>query len=227
MKRLLNTPPTFNLIAALLAVAFAGPAEAQTITAPGLVGQPACNGPGEVTDIDLGDISVPSNTMSVSFDRVEIINLYSTLRSRVGDGGPTSFPIVAKVYNTRTDSQVGSTVTLAAINSGFTALVNGSNQLANGLARNTPHSVVVYTTATGFGEARPFLRRCFMTGGTYTPSNESGEDGFNSQLSSGCFSISPRTFQDIRNCLCGRSRISTNDAQNTAQRRTLGCADAN
>ncbi|MCY4228124.1 MAG: hypothetical protein OXF20_10635 [Gammaproteobacteria bacterium] len=226
MKQLTKlTPPPRKLTALLLLAVLAVPAGAQTITAPGLVGQAACNGPGEVTDIDLGDISV--NTMSVSFDRTEIINLYSTLRSRSGDGGPNSFPILAKVYNTRTDSQVGSTVTLASINSGFTALISGSNQLANGLTVNTPYTAVVYTTATGFGEARPFLRRCFMTGGTYTPSNESGQPGFVANTTSGCFSISPLTRLDVRNCLCGRSRLWNDNDQNTAQRRSLGCANAN
>ncbi len=50
-------PPTFNLIAVLLAVAFAGPVWAQTITAPGLVGQPACAGPGETDNPLSGSVS--------------------------------------------------------------------------------------------------------------------------------------------------------------------------
>ena len=64
-----------------------------------------------------------------------------------------------------------------------------------------------------------------MTGGTYTRSNESGQPGFVFPATSGCFSINPRTFQDIRNCLCGRSRIWNDDARNTATRTELGCAN--
>ncbi|MCY4226822.1 MAG: hypothetical protein OXF20_03835 [Gammaproteobacteria bacterium] len=92
---------------------------------------------------------------------------------------------------------------------------------------NPPYTAVVYTTATGFGESNPFLRRCFMTGGAYTLSNESGQPGFDNTASSGCFSISPLTRLDVRNCLCGRSRLWNDNDQNTAQRRSLGCANAN
>ena len=218
-------PPTFNLIAALLVVAFAGPVWAQTITAPGLVGQPACAGTGEITDINFGTISAVGNTSAV-FTYVNISNLYSILRSRSGDGGATVFPIRYRLYNNRTGAQVADNPPSTVIESGnpnFTA----APTTFSGLSARTPYYVVVYTTATGFGESRPFLRRCFMTGGTYTPSNESGQPGYVANTTSGCFSISPRTFQDIRNCLCGRSRVWNDDDQNTAQRRTLGCADAN
>ena len=208
-------------------MAFAGPVWAQTITAPGLVGQPACAGTGELTDLNLGGISTRSTApWNVSYDRVLYNNLYSELRSRAGDGGATTFNIRASVYNARTGARVADAGVII-IRSGVPNLVAGSDVIASNLTARTPYYLVVYTTASGFGEARPFMRRCFMTGGTYTPSNESGQPGFVANTTSGCFSISPRTFQDIRNCLCGRSRIWTNDAQNTAQRRTLGCADAN
>ena len=225
MKRLLNTPPTFNLIAALLAVAFAGPAEAQTITAPGLVGQPACAGTGESVDINFGTISTVGNTSAV-FTYVNIANLYSTLRGRVGDGGATAFPIRYRLYNNRTGAQVADNPPSTVIESGnpnFTA----APTTFSGLSEKTPYVAVIYTTASGFGASNPLLSRCFMTGGTYTPSNESGQPGFVANTTSGCFSISPRTFQDIRNCLCGRARIWNDDDRNTAQRRELGCANAN
>ena len=206
-------------------MAFAGPVWAQTITAPGLVGQPACAGTGEVTDLVSGTISAVTTT-GARLTIPTISNLYSALRSRVGDGGPTSFPIAYKIYNNRTGIRITNEVISQTITTSNPNYNSQPLSLGN-LSQRTPYMIVYYTTATGFGESRPLLRRCFMTGGTYTPSNESGQPGFNSQLSSGCFSISPRTFQDIRNCLCGRSRIWTNDAQNTAQRRTLGCANAN
>ena len=205
-------------------MAFAGPVWAQTITAPGLVGQPACAGPGETDNPVSGSVSsITASSANIASNAYS--NLYSALRAQAGDGGPTSFAIQYHVRNARTNAQAAS-ASAGRITSGSPNL-NGGLLPISGLSSNTPYVFTIETTATGFGEARPLLRRCFMTGGTYTPSNESGEDGFNSQLSSGCFSISPRTFQDIRNCLCGRSRIWTNDAQNTAQRRTLGCANAN
>ena len=104
--------------------------------------------------------------------------------------------------------------------------LNATNLPISSLTPNTPYVYTVETTASGFGEANPLLRRCFMTGGTYTLNNESGQPGFSNLNSSGCFSISPLTHQDVRNCLCGRSRIWNDNAQNTAQRCTLGCANA-
>ena len=205
-------------------MAFAGPAEAQTITAPGLVGQPACVGPGETDDPVSGSVSgitaSSANTTTGAYS-----NLYSALRAQVGDGGPTSFPLTLYIRNAITNAVV--------VNNAYRLAISSSNQdlialtTSHTLSPKTPYVVTLETSASGFGEARPLLRRCFMTGGTYTPSNESGQPGFVANTTSGCFSISPRTFQDIRNCLCGRSRIWTNDAQNTAQRRTLGCANAN
>ena len=200
-------------------MAFAGPVWGQTITAPGLVGQPACAGTGETDDLDVMDIrTITSNSAVVQMKVYN--NLYSELRSRSGDGGITSFNISLGIYDAGTGSRAfsqGFTINSAIPNLG------SSNQNSTGLSPNTPYYAVVSVQSPSM----ILERRCFMTGGTYTPSNESGQDGYSSQLSSGCFSISPRTFQDIRNCLCGRSRIWTNDAQNTAQRRTLGCADAN
>ncbi len=48
-----------------------------------------------------------------------------------------------------------------------------------------------------------FARRCFMTGGSYTIAANPIASG-PTQGSSGCFTISPLTQQDVRNCWCGR-----------------------
>ena len=162
---------------------------------------------------------------SVGLNTTAYSNLYSALRAQAGDGGPTSFTIQYYVRNDRTNAQAAS-ASAGQITSGAPNL-NGGLLPISGLSSNTPYVFTIETTASGFGETRPLLRRCFMTGGTYTPSNESGQPSFSNQLSSGCFSISPRTPNDVRNCLCGRSRIWNDDDQNTAQRRTLGCANAN
>ncbi|MCY4292341.1 MAG: hypothetical protein OXC72_11380, partial [Roseovarius sp.] len=216
-----HTPPDFLLAAALAVTALAAPVWAQaTITAPGLIGQPACLGTSEVDDPLSGSISaVGTNQATLQIDAVS--NLYSSLRAQAGDGGPTEFTLQFKAYNARTNSQQGSIGTFATVNSGSPNLA-ASTQVPFGLSANTPYYVTVYTTASGFGEARPLMRRCFMTGGTYTPSNESGQPGFVANTTSGCFSISPRTYQDVRNCLCGRSDLSQTAVTHNPDTNTQG-----
>ena len=202
----------------------AAPVWAQaTITAPGLKGPLACLGTSEVETFDLAEVADVTST-SARLVTKNVNNLYAQLRAQSGDGGPTSFPIRYTYTNAKTGqkSAVNVITTVDSSNPNF----GGSNPNSS-YAMKTPYYFTIYTTASGFGESRPLTRRCFMTGGTYTPSNESGQPGFVPNTTSGCFSISPRTYHDVRNCLCGRSRIWTNDNQNTAQRRTLGCADAN
>ncbi|MCY4308536.1 MAG: hypothetical protein OXC57_09725 [Rhodobacteraceae bacterium] len=74
----------------------------------------------------------------------------------------------------------------------------GGSLSRTGLAARTPYYVEVRAVPQG----RPLqvlARRCFMTGGTYTITNLSINNGSN-----GCFSISPLTIHHVRNCLCGR-----------------------
>jgi len=223
MNRL--TPPPLTVTAlALVALLTAAPVAAQTITAPGLIGPSACAGPVERAAINFGTISAVTKT-NATFSAPRIVNMYGMLRSRAGDSGPTAFPTNIKVYNAKTSAQAGSTQILANFSSSYRQLNTTFSFTLSGLAANTPYVAIVYTTANGFGEANPFLRRCFMTGGTYTPANESGQPGYVPNTTSGCFSISPRTPQDVRNCLCGRSRIWNDDTQNTAARAALGCAN--
>ena len=217
MKRLLTT-----LAAALAATLLAAPVWAQTITAPGLRGQPACVGAGETDNPLSGGVSNVS-TNSVNLSVADFTNLYGALRSTVGDGGPTSFPLWFRIRDAKTNAQVNSTL-LATVNSGTPNLQNGTRS-RGGLTAKTTYIYTIESTASGFGESRPLLRRCFMTGGTYTPSNESGQPGYVANTTSGCFSISPRTYQDVQNCLCGRSRIWNDNDQNTAARMALGCAN--
>ncbi|MCY4284169.1 MAG: hypothetical protein OXC65_02375, partial [Thiotrichales bacterium] len=208
--------------AALVASMMASPVMAQTITSPGLIGPTACVGTGETDDPLTGTISaVQPNQVTLAYDARD--NLYSALRSQLGDGGATSFPLRYRVYNARTNSQTGSEGGFATISSGSPNLASG-NSVSFSLSEKTPYYIAIYSTASGFGESRPLLRRCFMTGGTYTPSNESGQPGFVNNTTSGCFSISPRTPQDVRNCLCGRSSIWDNATRNTETRTALGCA---
>ena len=217
MKRLMMT-----LAAALAAMVVAAPVAAQgaTLTSPGRVGPNACEGGHtESTDPLTATISgVGSAPISVVIDAYD--NLYSALRAQVGDGGPTSFPLLIRVSNAKTGVS-GGTLPLRTINSGTSSL-NRSTTGWSSLNPNTPYVFTIETTASGFGESRPLVKRCFMMGGTYTPANNSTNTALGS---TGCFSISPRTPADVRNCLCGRSRIWTNDARNTADRKKLGCAN--
>ncbi len=214
--------PSAKLAAvALVAMAMAGPVWAQTtITAPGLIGPTACVGPGEVNDPLAGMISaVTTSSVTLAYDAHD--NLYSTLRSGLGDGGATSFPIRYRVYNARTGSQAGSEGGFATITSSNPNLVSGTNSPFS-LNEKTPYYITIYSTASGYGESRPLLRRCFMTGGTYTPTNTTFPG------STGCFSISPRTPQDVRNCLCGRGNTGTVGTQSynyTSLRPAWGCAN--
>ena len=208
--------------AALVAVVMAAPVWAQTITAPGLIGPTACVGKGDSVDtINFGTISAVANN-NATFSAPRVVNVYGILRSQGGDGGPTEFPTNIKVHNARTGAQAGTTQVLAIFRQVYTQLNTDFTFTLSGLTANTPYYVVVYTTATGFGENRPFTTRCFMTGGTYTPTNTAFPG------STGCFSISPRTPQDVRNCLCGRGNTGTVGTQNydyTSLRSAWGCAN--
>jgi len=153
--------------------------------------------------------------------------MYGLLRSQSGDGGPTSFPTNIKVYNAKTGAQAGNTQVVADFRQAYTELNTDFTFTFSSLAAKTPYYALVYTTANGFGEGMPLTRRCFMTGGTYTLTNESGQPGYVANTTSGCFSISPRTYQDVRNCLCGRSSIWDDATQNRDARRRIGCANAN
>ena len=153
----------------------AAPVWAQTVTAPGLVGQPACVGPGETDDPVSGSVSgITANRANTTTEAYS--NLYSALRAQAGDGGPTSFPLTLYIRNAITNAVV--------VNNAYRLAISFSNQnliaLTSGhtLSPKTPYVVTLETSASGFGEARPLMRRCFMTGGTYTLSNESGQPGY-------------------------------------------------
>ncbi|MCY4153379.1 MAG: hypothetical protein OXE94_14250 [Aestuariivita sp.] len=222
------TPPPLNSRKWLLTLAAAllvAPVWAQTITAPGLVGQTACAGPGETDNPLTGTVS-SITTSGVTINVNAYNNLYGALRAVVGDGGPTSFPIEYHIRNARTNAIVAAATAGGGTRSSSSPNLNSTGNLPRiGLSPNTPYVLTVETTASGFGVSRPLMRRCFMTGGTYTPTNESGQPGFVANTTRGCFSISPLTHQDVRNCLCGRSRIWNDDTQNTAARASLGCAN--
>ena len=203
--------------AALVALGLAGmsaPVMAQTVTAPGLKGPQACLGTSEVNRFDLAEATNITSS-AARFSPKSVSNLYAQLRAESGDGGPTSFPIRYTVHNAKSGLRQGAYVIgsdITSSNPNFSASPENGSYPAK-----TPHYFTVFTTAAGFGEGRPLTRRCFMTGGTYTTSTLSSG-------TSGCFSISPRTPQDVKNCLCGRGTGGLTN-YSSDMRSAWGCAN--
>ncbi|MCY4283972.1 MAG: hypothetical protein OXC65_01375, partial [Thiotrichales bacterium] len=156
------------LAAALVAMTMASPVMAQTITAPGLKGSTACLGQSEYTNLDLLEIGAITPNSAV-FDYQTFSNLYSNLRGRSGDGGPTTFSIELEIHNAKTGTRVvrtgAASITSSAPN------FSGSSYTRSGLSPKTPY----WATIRVRNPEIYFVARCFMTGGTYTPSNESGQ----------------------------------------------------
>ena len=145
----------------------------------------------------------------------------------IADNPVTSLTVTAKIRNLRTNTDV-QTIDLGTVTSSQD--LSGSTTNVT-VTANTPYVVIVYTDFAGHGENNPMSINCYMTGGTYTPTNTVFDRG-----STGCFTISPRTPQDIRSCLCGRNsfytaagrtpqQIAADDQQNIQDRIALGCAD--
>jgi len=207
-------PPTFNLIAALLAVTFAAaallalviaaPVAAQTtITAPGLTGQAACGAgysEAQLAAFDSSSNQFNATNTSVNFKLSSLVN-WNGLRGLVGagDNPVTSITVYGKVKNTRTGADVRM-IDFGAATSTQNPSYSDNNVT---LTETTPYVLILYSNFAGSGESNPFGVQCFMTGGTYTPANTNFGPS-----STGCFTITPRTQLDIRNCLCGRSDLS-------------------
>jgi len=150
--------------------------------------------------------------------------MYGKLRSVASDGSSLNvFPTRLKVYKARTGAQAGSTKIIATFSQSYRALNTTLNFNLSGLAAKTPYYALVYvdSDSTSCGEGAAITRRCFMTGGTYTPTNTDLANGTN-----GCFSISSPTGPDIRNCLCGRTALFNDATENSAARCALVCANA-
>ncbi|MCY4167881.1 MAG: hypothetical protein OXE82_06335, partial [Rhodobacter sp.] len=121
---------------------------------------------------------------------------YSFLRGRIGDGGTvSSFPVHLTITNTKTGGIVGGL--LGTVNSTDTTLTTAMSSYP--LAAKTPYFAELWVDVAGLGKENPLDTACFMTGGTYTITNLSINNGSN-----GCFSIDNLTPLDARNCLCGR-----------------------
>ncbi len=202
-----------------------GAAPAQTtVTTDGLIGPSACVTRLENKQYDVLEVHAMSST-SVTFRTKAYLNLYSALRARAGDSGATSFGIAIALYNGRTG------VLLQSPALGFTIDSSNPDMAVRQptpftVSPKTPYLAEIWVNS-GLGGNNKLTEICFMTGGTYTMTVDPGAS---SQTSNGCFSISPRTIQDVRNCWCGRKTnlplfSTTSTPTQAAFRQSIGCRD--
>ena len=202
----------------------ASPGWAQ-VTTNGLTGINACSGGYLESNPAAFDSSSNQNSAtntSVNFKLSSLLD-WTNLRGLMGvaDNPVSSITVYGKVKNTRSNTDVR-IIDFGAVTSTQNPSYSDNNVT---LTEKTPYVLILYTGFSGHGESNPFGVQCFMTGGTYTPAN----DTMNTSIgSTGCFSISPLTRMDIRNCLCGRSNLAQtlpNQPQHTHQeaRARLGC----
>ncbi len=189
-------PPPHRLIYLLLLLlaGLAAPAVAQTtVTSSGRDGDTACL---KQTEVNAASLPITAlTTARVTYTAPPIT--WNEYVGRLGDTvAPTSATLLSVIKNARTDTEVGRKPN--ALTSGAT--FPGESQTISNLVAKTSYYLEVKVTSTS-NEDIVFARRCFMTGGNYTmnpdPSSSQGRN-------SGCFTISPLTQQDVRNCWCGR-----------------------
>ncbi len=188
-------------LAALVALTLALPAAVTaqtTVTSSGRDGPTACL---DQTQVNAGNLIITAlSTTSVTFTTPGIT--WNQYVGRLGDvTPPESVVVLAHVFNARTNARVGGQNSIGILNNslGLSTVSAGSSSIA-GLAAKTNYYAEFFVSATLSTPKQVFARRCFMTGGTYTMTVAPNTSG----RSSGCFSISPLTQQDVRNCWCGR-----------------------
>ena len=173
----------------------AGPAWAQTtVTSSGREGPTTCVGSAEIDAANMPITALSTSSVTITAPQVT----WSQVLARLGDGqAPFNAVVYAEVINAQTGVRAGNLGLLGIISSTSPTYAGGSQALS-GLAARSLYHVEIYASPAG----RPvqyLARRCFMTGGSYTMAVDPAAG-----QTSGCFSISPRTIQDVRNCWCGR-----------------------
>jgi len=205
----------------LLLAVLAGPAWAQTtVTSSGREGPTTCIGSAEIDAANMPITALSTSGVTVTAPQVT----WSQVLARLGDGqAPTNSVIGVNVFNAETGTTAGNSGAVGVISSSSPTYAGGS-VARTGLAARTLYFIEVDAGITG-QSGQTLARRCFMTGGSYTMAVDPAAG-----QTSGCFSISPRTIQDVRNCFCGRGNNSprvlglfTDETQNQALRDSLGC----
>ncbi len=210
----------------LLLAGLAVPVAAQTtVNSNGREGPTACLSESEVNAANL-PITTLSAT-SITFTTPAI-----TWNEYVGRLGDIPAPARTRVFHEvfKADTMQRHSATLARLISG--GQLNTQSITASGLSAKTLYYVETAVQARDADENiiesisdQVFARRCFMTGGTYTIAANPIASG-PTQGSTGCFTITPLTQQDVRNCWCGRKTTrplfnSTQDNTNWLNR--WGC----
>ncbi len=223
LKRLMMT-----LAAALAATVIAAPVAAQTtVTSNGREGQTTCVGVAEINDSNFPITAMTTSSVTVTAPQVT----WSQVVAPLGDGqAPTNATITVRVYSAA--NRMGADNHLA---NGLEGTISSSSQtyaggsvVRSGLSENTLYYVTLEAGPAG-RDTQILARRCFMTGGTYTMNVAPGtSDGGGALVTSGCFAISPRTPQDVRNCWCGRQNnlplfSSTSTPTQSVFRSSIGC----
>jgi len=198
-----------------------------TVTTDGLIGPTACVTRMENKQYDVLEVHAMTSTR-VTFRTKAYLNLYSALRARAGDGGATSFGIAFALYNGRTGALLQSPALGFAIDSSNPDMAVRQPAPIT-VSPKTPYLAEIWVT-TGLGQNNKLTEICFMTGGTYTLTAAPGASDSGGNLTSGCFAISPRTPQDVRNCWCGRKTnlplfSATSTPTQAAFRQSIGCRD--
>ena len=199
------------LAAALVATMMASQVMAQsqtTVTSSGREGPTTCVGEQEIDAANMPITALSTSSVTVTVPQTT----WSAYVGRFGDGGrPTgSASVGAAVFNAKTGSRRGGAQSFAFISSGTPTFAGGSRTIS-GLAEKSVYYVEYYVAKSGF-DTVSIARRCFMTGGTYSFPAHTGS----LQTTTGCFAISPRTREDVRNCWCGRRNTVQLFSDNTA-----------
>ena len=157
----------------------AAPVQAQTITAPGLLGQPAC-GSEYTHNLDGDHLSTNLGTGGNAINGAGTQGIWtnnffgvtcSFLRVQIGgNSSVTSFPLKLRLVNSQTGSQVSET-DLGTVTSA-NAVDRTNNQIS--VSAKTPYVAIYYADVTGLGVSNPINTICFMTGGTYTITTQNG-----------------------------------------------------
>ncbi len=202
----------------LLLAGLAAPAAAQTtVTSNGRVGETAC-----MDEAEVNSDNIPIQTLTHNFVAYDIpaIN-WGQYTGRLGDTTPPAgATLYHAVHNASTKASVFRSNGILVNN--VTNYSGGSQALPNLVTAKTNYYVEVYAAASGSIPKQVFARRCFMTGGSYTMTVAPNTPA----RSSGCFSISPLTQQDVRNCWCGRKTtlpLFSDTQKNTDWLNQWGC----
>jgi len=216
-----SLPPPSGFPGALAAalMMLAAPVMAQTnVTSNGREGQTTCIGQVEQNTANMPITALSTTSVTVMVPEVT----WSQVLAPIGDGQrPASAPVFLDAVDANTGLKVGPD--LFGLLSSTSVTIASQPVVRSSLSAKSLYYLHYYAAPAG-SPLQTLGRRCFMTGGTYTMTVNPGEG----RDTSGCFSISPRTIQDVRNCFCRCQNnqplfSSTSTPTQAAFRQGIGC----